>query len=672
MARPTERSLNNNPGRRIPHALDENAPPTPLGTLLRRLAILGWWHKWSAAPALLAAIGAKLAVVGAAFVQGLAIDTITQLAPQKSDESDEAPAIVPGVADVEALDDFPGFLQPPSDWEPLTLVLVIAAAVLVFGLLVAISRYAQRVTDEHFAQACLVDLRSRLYRRLQSLSFDFFDAADSGQLINRLTGDVHSVRMFLQGVMVRGLIALVAGVVFLAALFATNATLTLIAIAALPLQAIVMARYGYVTKPKFKRQAELVDRLIHRFQESIAGVRVIRSFGAERAAVVRLNDASANARDHRLQLAVDQARAIPVAQATTVLTSALLIGFGIAFILQDRAANAADALTLGSLWFFFRLMRQLSGELEAIVMVIAQAPEAMAGAERVFKLLDEEPSIADHEHSNNGSLAWNPGRRPGDAGASVGPITFDNVSFAYDPGSPVLENVSFTVEPGATVAIVGPTGSGKSTLLGLLCRFYDPDDGRILVGEADLRDLPVHEHRARIGVVFQEPFLFSNTVFENTAFANPQADPDHIAQALRDADAEEFVRELDEEMETIIGERGVSLSGGQRQRLTLARALVRNPEILILDDATGAVDPITEARIQSALDRRRDASERPRTTFIVAHRLSTLRKADTILVLDHGRLVATGSHHELMETPGHYKEAALIQLALDEQEGDTR
>ncbi|MEM1423974.1 MAG: ABC transporter ATP-binding protein, partial [Planctomycetota bacterium] len=584
-----------------------------------------------------------------------------------------------------SFDALPAFLQPPADWTGTQIVLAIAAAVLTLGVVVSALRFAQRVTDEHFAQACLVDLRVRIYDKLQSLSFSFFDAADSGQLINRVTGDVHSVRMFIQGVMIRAVVALVAASIFLAYLLSTNTTLTLIALAAFPLQAIAMGIYGRVTKPKFKRQAELVDTLIHRFQESIAGVRVIRSFGAERQAVDRLNDASAHARDHRLRLAKDQAIAIPVVQATGMLTSALLLGFGVIYIINDANTDAPDPFTLGALWIFFKLTRQLAGNLEAIVMVIAQAPEALAGAERVFKLLDEPAEI---ESPGGNGLRQVSAPSPGGTGlrpvSSASPtpprsetgatptgaptITFRNVSFAYDPEAPVLTDISFTAEPGATVAIVGPTGAGKSTLLALLARFYDPDTGAITVNDRDLRDIDPAHHRARIGTVFQEPFLFSNTVAANTAFAHPNADADTLRSALESADAQEFVDDLDERLDTIIGERGVSLSGGQRQRLTIARALLHDPDILVLDDATGAVDPITEARIQAALENNRADTDRPRTTFIVAHRLSTLRKADTILVLERGALVAQGTHDELMKTEGHYREAALIQLDLDERE----
>ncbi len=647
--------------RRIPRALDQNAEPIPLGRLLLRLAALGWSHKKAAAPALAATAATVLATLAAVFAQGLAIDTITQLAPDPKTGAIEPGTNAPTTTSPPALTSFdalPPFLQPPADWSHNHIIFAIAAAVLALGLLVALLRYAQRVTDEHFAQACLVDLRARLYHKIQSLPFAFFDAADSGQLINRVTGDVQSVRMFIQGVMVRGVISLIAAVIFLAYLLSSNTTLTLLALTAFPIQIIVMGIYGRVTKPKFKEQAELVDKLIHRFQESIAGVRVIRSFGAEEPAVDRLNQASAQARDHRIRLARDQALAIPSAQATTILVTALIVGYGVVSIIRDANTQAPDPFTLGALWIFLRLTFQLSQNLQAIVMVIAQAPEALAGAERVFKLLDEPADITTPKHHT----APDP--------ASTPKITFDNVTFAYEPGAPVLQNISFSAPPGSTIAIVGATGSGKSTLLALLARFYDPDEGSISVDNHDLRTLDLEQHRARIGFVFQEPFLFSNTIAENTGFARPNTDQATLYRALQDADAREFVDELDEQLETIIGERGVSLSGGQRQRLTIARALVHNPDILILDDATGAVDPLTEARIQQALQNQRQSPDQPRTTFIVAHRLSTLRKADTILVLDQGRLVAQGSHHELMETPGHYKEAALIQLALDEDEDD--
>lgn len=611
--------------------------------LLRRIMALAWDHKYSAIPVLLVTVGTQLLMLTAAIGQGLAIDVIRA----EADENAPQP-------------EWPLGIEPPSTWGFTDTIFAIGITVLVLAIISGAGRFAQRYTDEWFSQRCVIDLRTRLYRKLQRLDFRFFDHHDTGQVINRFTSDVQAVRAFMQGVMIRLVIALVTLGVFLVFMLRESLLLTVVCMVALPIQFGVIWHYGRSTKPKFKVQAELVDRLIHKLQETIAGIRVIRAFGRAPEQTATFDKAAADARDHRIRLSRSVGTHIPMIQAGGMLTAAVLLGVGGWLVIQNQnAAEAAAAaggarassvgITLGALWVFRSLLLQLSGQVETIIFVFAQAPEAFAGADRIFGFLDEEIRIDEPE-------------TPIAPAEIRGEITFDQVCFSYNQNQPVLQDISFTIHPGETVAIVGRTGSGKSTLLSLIARFHDPTSGRVLLDDTDVRDIPINTLRAHIGYVFQESFLFSNTVHNNVAFGPVQLEREAVIAATDAAQASEFIAELDGGFDTIIGERGMDLSGGQRQRLTIARALASDPKILILDDALTAVDPITETKIQEALDPLR----RDRTTIIVANRLSTLRRADRIIVLDNGRIAGIGTHKELMSETGHYREAALIQLAMDE------
>lgn len=579
--------------------------------------------------------------------QGLSIDLIRQ----KADPGAPPPHWPLGFA-------------PPESWGFLPTMLSVAGGVLLLALLTALARFGLRMADERFVQNCVIDLRAQLYDKLQRMSFTWFDTHDTGQVINRLTSDTQSVRGFIQGVMVRSLVAIVTLAVFLGFMLWTHAGLTLACLALVPVQIGSMWIYARRTKPLFLEQARLTDRLVKNFQESIAGVRVIRAFGQELRRLTLFDRLSGEARDQRVSIARDQGNFQPLTQACGEWTLAILLFYGGWLVLKGPADGG---IALGTLWVFRGLMGHLAGQMQAILEIIASGPEALAGAERVFRMLDEPITIAD----SGGPAA---------ARAVTGRVEFQNVSFAYparsatadDSGSHAsggldrlaLDGVSFIAEPGETVAVVGPTGSGKSTLLSLIARFHDPLAGRVLVDGTDAREWPLRSLRTGIGYVFQEPFLFSNTIRNNVAFGRPDATDEAINGALAAAEAADVVREAPSGLDTVIGERGVSLSGGQRQRLTIARALLLRPKILVLDDATGSVDALTESSIQRALDRYMQGC----TTFIVAHRLSTLRRADRVIVLDKGRVVDVGTHDELMNRPGHYRAAALIQLSLDETE----
>lgn len=614
----------------------------PVGALVHRFLALAWGHRLVALPALLATIAFQALTLAGLAGQGLAIDVVRA-------------AFDPGAPPPR----WPGGLEPPPGWPLAGHLAAVAGVVLAAAVLAGAARFFTRYFDERFVQACVVDLRRRLYEKLQRLPFTFFDQIDTGQVINRVAGDSQLVRQFIQGVLIRALIAAVTLAIFLSYMLRTHATLALACAAFFPLQVLVMARYSRLTKPKFLAQSKQNDVVVKALQESIAGVRVIRVFGRERERRRLFRDLLDDLRDKGMEIARDQSLHMPFIQASNVAAQGLLLGFGGWLVLRGPAHGG---IALGTLWIFRGLLDRLSAQAEAIVSIIGEAPECLAGAERVYKLLDHPIAIQSPTRREEES-------RPERPIAPIrGDIEFRNVAFGYAADAPVLHDVSFKVRAGETVALVGPVGAGKTTLLSLIPRFYDPQAGAVLIDGVDAREHALEPLRRAVATVFQEPFLFSNTVASNVAFARPEAPLEDIRAVAEAAAADHFVRELDRGYDTIIGERGVSLSGGQRQRLTIARALLARPAILILDDATGAVDALTESEIQDSLVEHMKG----RTTFIVAHRLSTLRRADRIIVLDKGRIVDIGTHDELMTRPGHYRAAALIQLALDDEPADRR
>lgn len=612
--------------------MDDDRPVSNL-YLIWRLIRFGLGHRRLIVAALSVTVFMQIMAVGALVSTGLAVDVLRRHAD-------------PEVAGPK----WPFGLAPPDQTTLLTLLLFAAGATLVCEVLRAAGYYFGRKTDELLAQAIVVDLRDQVYRKLQRLSFSFYDSNDSGTIINRVTGDVQSIRMFVQGALIRSVTSLVTLVVFGVAMLAIHVWLTLACFVFGLLQILVLLNYARFARPAFRQQRRLVDRVILKLSESIQGVRVVRAFGREPEQVEQFEERSADVRDQRYAIWKLMGTHMPVVNGLSWLSVAVLIGYGGRLV---QLGPAAGGIALGSIWVFFGLLRTLSMQVEAIVRVAAQLPESLTGAERVFAILDTDPVIASPSPSV-----------PFEHGVARGVIEFRNVTFGYDPDQPVLHDVSFTLEPGETVAMVGPTGGGKSTILQLIARFYDVQRGQVLVDGVDVRERDLAQLRRSIGFVFQEAYLFSNDVAANIGFGEVDAARDRIEHAARIASAEDFITQLEQGYDTIVGERGVMLSGGERQRISIARAMLIDPPILLLDDATSAVDAETERAIQEGLDH----TARERTVLIVAHRLSTLRRADRVIVIERGRIVAEGTHDELMATDGHYRESALVQLERDEEE----
>ncbi len=506
----------------------------------------------------------------------------------------------------------------------------------------AIIGYLRNVASMRFSMEMVYYLREAVYDKLQRVGFSFHDSISSGQLINRALSDLQNVRVFLQSsiLSVLEIVLIVGGFVIL--LLTRQPWVALIALIPLPIWTWYIIRFSKMVQPKAKAVMEAGDRNVQIIAENIAGVHVVKAFATETGEINKYSKNSVELFGRiRARIRVF-ANFNPVIRAIATATQ---LGLGLATALMIIHGR----MTLGDLLVVGWSMGAILGRLQNVAALNNQYQDAIVSARRLHEVLMAPPVVKE--------LPGAPSLPPGS-----GAVVFDNVSFGYDATKPVLHDISIAVSPGMMVAIVGPTGAGKSTLVGLLARFYDPQRGSISVDGVDIREVNLESLRTQIAYVFQETFLFSNTVERNIAYGNPDASAGEIEIAARLAQAHEFIEELPKKYETILAERGASLSGGQRQRLAIARAILQNPRILILDDATAAVDSETEDLIRKGMK----FAMQGRTTFVIAHRLSTVQAADMVLVLEEGRITQRGTHAELLRQEGHYREIAAAQLCRDE------
>ena len=432
--------------------------------------------------------------------------------------------------------------------------------------------------------------------------------------------------------------------VYLAYMLSIHPGLTLASLATTPLLWIAAVTFSRLVKPAYLHNRELSDRMILRLSENVQGQQVIKGFGRQQGEIEKFRAANDAVQNHKRSIFLKISLFQPGLGLLTQINLAVLLGYGGYLVVGGE-------LRLGEgLFVFANLLSEFANQVGQITNIANTVQASLTGAQRVFDVLDTPLEVVSPPA---------PARIPSGRGS----VRFEGVSFGYGPHARVLDEIDFAAEPGQCLAIVGATGAGKSTLLSLIPRFYDVSAGCVTIGGVDVRQLDLDDLRRRIGLVFQENFLFSNTIAANIAFGNPGAGRRQIEQAARIAAAHEFIHDLPDGYDTIVGEYGANLSGGQRQRLALARAILLDPAILILDDPTSAIDPQTEHEILAAME----AAMRGRTTFVVAHRLSTLRRADRILVLEGGRIVESGTHDELLARPGHYRQAARLQLAAGEE-----
>ena len=505
-------------------------------------------------------------------------------------------------------------------------------AVIGLGLLRGILMYGRRVISGRQALAVEYDLRDELYSHLLRLSFGFYDRSQTGQLMSRATIDLQSVRFFLGYGLIFFAQHVVTIVVVTAVLFVYSWQLALVALAMTPAIALVAYRYSRVSHPVLRDVQQTLADVSTVAEENITGVHVVKSFSQEERRAERFTRATDAVFERTLDANRQRALYVPLLTFLPLVAQALVL-------LAAGRMVISGSLSLGAFFTFNLLLAMLVMPLRMLGMWIGQAQRAIAAGERIFEILDEPEEIAD----NPGARTLPPGR---------GHIRFEDVDFGYDPERPVLEAISLDVAAGHTLALIGRTGSGKTTLAALVPRFYDVTGGRVLVDGVDVRELERRSLRREIGVISQDPFLFSASVRDNIALGIPDAPHEAVEAAAHAAQAHEFILELPHGYETVIGERGITLSGGQRQRVAIARALLIDPRILILDDATASVDATTEAKIRAGLAE----VMRDRTTIIIAHRLSTIALADEIAVLDRGRIVARGTQAELLDESPLFRE----------------
>jgi len=591
--------------------------------LVRRLLALAWRFRadciWSVLLSLLLLL---LGIMGLKLL-GVVIDIIRQAL-----DSSLPPPI------------YPFGWNPPAGWSALRIVTAIAVAIVVLAMFRAALTYIYNMITARLTQGEIVPtLRAQLYAKLQRLSFSFFDVHGSNSIFNRVTGDVQNTRLFVDGVLLQGVNMILTLAAYAFFMWRIQPALTLACLSvSLPLFWLAQF-YSARLRPGYLRNRELTDDMILLFSESVRGMQTVKGFAAESHQVRRFEAANDHVSTQQRKIFRDLSIFTPGTQMLSQLSLVILFAYGGWLYVQGR-------IPLGSgLVVFAGLLQQFTGQVANISTIANSVQQSLAAARRVFEVLDTPVEVQSRLN------AIKPARL-------TGRIAFEKVTFGYTPEKPVLTEISFETKPGQVVGIFGMTGTGKSTLLGLIPRFYDPHQGRILADGRDLRELDLDAFRRQIGIVYQESFLFSNTVSANIAFGHPHATMEQIERAAQIASAHEFIAALPHGYETVLGESGVDLSGGQRQRLALARALILQPPVLILDDPTASVDARTENEIVSAL---REAMT-GRTTFVVSSRLSLLRRADLILVLEDECLTQSGTHQELVHRPGPYHETALLQI----------
>ena len=496
----------------------------------------------------------------------------------------------------------------------------------------------------HLGQSLIFDMRSHVYAHLQKLSLKYFDDRQTGDIMSRVVNDVNS----LERVIVDPILGLLTDIFSLTWILyfciGWDWVLTLISLVAVPILIVVTYFFGGILRRNFRKLRQVIGELNGLLQDNLSGIRVIKGFAREKYEQRRFDDKSRETYKLNVKLAKLFTAFRPLIELLNQVGTVVVLGYGSIKVFRGE-------MDPGIFIIFFQYLPRLYGPLTGLSRFYNHLQQALASSERVFEVLDTEPDIKESPNAIELSRI-------------VGNVEFRDVHFSYDGKTEVLNDINLQSEPGQMIAFVGPSGAGKTTLTNLIPRFYDPTQGEIFIDGHNLKDIKSNSLRKQIGIVLQEPFLFNDTIKNNIAYGKIGATDEEIAGAAKAANAHEFITEFPEKYETLVGERGVKLSGGQKQRLSIARAILADPRILILDEATSSVDTETEILIQKAINN----LVQNRTTFIIAHRLSTIQNADLIIVLDQGKIVEMGTHDELLAKGGLYMRLHQVQFRLQVRE----
>lgn len=600
----------------------QTSPKSSNWYLLKRLVGIGLEYRRACAALLFFDVSLVAVTLGSLGMIGVGIDFIRH----QGDPQTPVPK-------------FPFGWTPPESMTPFGVICAIASVCLVLAMLSALLRFLSAYASASLSQQVLVRIRTDVYEKLQQLSFQFYDAGESSSIINRAAGDANAVRSFVDGVMVKVLTVSLTLVVYLYYMLQVNVLLTVACLATTPLLWVGAVIFSRFVQPAYRKASQLGDELIRTLVENVQGVHVVKGFAREPEEIKRFKDSTDRIRQQKESIFFRVSVFQPIMGGLTQVNMVVLLGYGGVLVVRGELALGAG------MFVFANLLQEFAAQIGQIVNIANTIQSSLISAERVFEVIDAPVSIK----SRPDAIVLPKVK---------GHLKFENVSFGYRPDQPVLHDINLEIHPGERVGITGETGSGKSTLLGLIMRFYDVDRGRILIDGHDLRDVQLESLRQQLGLVFQESFLFSHTIAANIAFGCPDATLEEIRRAASLAAADEFIRDLPDKEETIVGEHGTNLSGGQRQRLALARALVLDPPILLLDDATASIDPETEHEIERGVQQ----AMRDRTTLVISNRIGTLRRTSRIVVLQQGRITAIGTHAELLHSSDYYRHLAELQF----------